>query len=212
MVAPLSLTCLVLFELFVLSRSLETSNPLVIPLSVAGPHLLHPVHGSFPYFSILALMLHIFLFLRWRVHGPANSTARSTCRPKLSIFARDFSWLLASLAVVAQFSSVFVVVDTIDESHLCQTGGPVSVARLSVQFSGSGDLLWGGWRWFWSRWLLFLFLGSTLLFTSEDGLAVLHIPLVFTLSRQFRILVGHTEQNWFLSREFFYIYRFARQS
>ena len=77
---------------------------------------------------------------------------------------------------------------------------------LSVEFSSSGDLLRGGW-WFCSRWLLFLFLRSTLLFTFQDGLSVLHIPLVFTLSRQFRIFVGHTEQNWFLSRKFVFIYR-----
>ena len=157
-------------------------------------------------------MFQIFLFLRWRVHGSATSTARSTCPPKLSIFETDFSWLLSGPAVVAQFSPVFVVVDTIDESRLCQTGSPVSVAHLSVQFSGSGELLWGGWWWFWSRWLLFPFLGSTLLFTCQDGLAVLHIPLVFALSRQFQIFVGYTEQNWILSREFVYIYRVVRQS
>ena len=90
---------------------------------------------------------------------------------------------------------VFVIINTINRSHLCQMAGSVSMAGLSVEFSSSGDLLRGGWWWFCSRWLLFLFLRSTLLFTFQDRLSVLYIPPLFTLSRQFRIFVGHTEQT-----------------
>lgn len=105
----------------------------------------------------------------------------------------------------------FVIINTINRSQICQVAGSVSMAGLSVEFSSSGDLLRGGW-WFCSRWLLFLFLRSTLLFTFQDGLSVLHIPLAFTLSCQFRIFVGHTEQNLFLSREFVFVYRLVCRS
>ena len=94
-VASLSLTCVVLFERLVLSRGLETGYPFIIPFPVAGPHIVHSIHGCLLSFSILALMFHIFLFLRWRVHGPATSTARSTRQPRFSISGTDVSWLLA---------------------------------------------------------------------------------------------------------------------
>ena len=106
---------------------------------------------------------------------------------------------------------VFVIVHPIDESHLCQMGGPVSMARLSVQFFSSGDLLRGGW-WFGLWRLLFLFCCSTFSFALQNFFFVLHVPLVFPLFCQVWIFVGHTDQNWFLSRGFVYTYRLVCQS
>ena len=121
-------------------------------------------------------MFHIFLFLRWRVHGPATSTAGSTRQPRPSISGTDVSWLLAGPTVAAQFGPGFVIVHPIDESHLCQMGGPVSMARLSVQFFSSGDLLRRGW-WFGLWRLLFLFCCSTFSFALQNFFSVLHVPL-----------------------------------
>ena len=106
---------------------------------------------------------------------------------------------------------VFVIVHPIDESHLCQMDSPVSMARLSVQFFSSGDLLRGGW-WFGLWWLLFLFCRSTFSFALQNFFFVLHVPLVFPLLCRVCIFVGHTDQNWFLSWEFVYIYRLVCQS
>ena len=60
-------------ERFVLSRGLETGYPLIVPSSVEGLHVLHPVHGHFFPLSILPLMFRIFYS---RIHGPARSIAR----------------------------------------------------------------------------------------------------------------------------------------
>ena len=214
MVSLFSLSCLELFECFVFPVGFETIAPLIIPLSVASSHFLHSVHSCFLSFSILPLMFHILFFVSFlgRVHGLARSTARNTRRPKLSISGTDF--LGCSLVPLLLHNSlpVFVIVDTIDESHLCQMSVPVSVAGLSAQFSSSSDLLWRGWWWFWSRWFLFLFCCSTFSVSLQNFVFVLHVPLVFSLLCQVWIFVRHTEQNWFLSTEFVYIYRLVRQS
>ena len=107
--------------------------------------------------------------------------------------------------------AIFIIVHPIDKAHLGQMGGPVSVAGLAVELSGSRNLLWGG-CWFGSRCSLFLLGRATVLFTLQNLNPVSLVPLPFSLSRQVCIFVGHTEHNWFLSREFVYIYRLVHQS
>ena len=72
----------VCLERFVLSRGLETSNPLMIESVVEGLGVLHPVHGRFFSFFILSMLFHFFG--SW-VHGLASSTAQRTLGPRLSI-------------------------------------------------------------------------------------------------------------------------------
>ena len=53
---------------------------------------------------------------------------------------------------------------------------------------------------------------ATFAFAFQNLVFVSLVPLPFSLSRQVWILVWHTEHNWFLSREFVYIYHLVRQS
>ena len=107
--------------------------------------------------------------------------------------------------------SVSVMVHPIVETYLGQMGGPRSVAGLAVELSGSLNLLWGG-CWFGSPWFGLPLGCATFAFTLQNLVLVSLVPLSFSLFRQVWILVGHTELNWFLSREFVYIYRFVLQS
>lgn len=90
--------------------------------------------------------------------------------------------------------SVFVIVDSVDESQLGQMSGPVSVAGLSAELSGSRNLFWGR-SWFRSRWLVFLFGSATFSFVLQNLVFVSLVPLPFSLSYQVWIVVGHTEHN-----------------
>ena len=74
--------------------------------------------------------------------------------------------------------AVSVIIDPINQTHL---RGSVSVAGLTVEFSGSRNLLSGG-CWFGSLCSLFL-LGSTpFTFTFQNLLLVLLVPRSFSLS------------------------------
>ena len=84
--------------------------------------------------------------------------------------------------------------------------GSVSVAGLAVELSCSRNLLWGG------CWFGPLLGCATFSFALQNLLLVFLVPLSFSLSRQVWIVVGHTEHDWFLSREFVYIYRPVHQS
>ena len=83
---------------------------------------------------------------------------------------------------------VAVVISAIDRSHLFMMAVSVSIARLSVKFFSSHCLLGGRWA-FRSRLLLFLLCCWMLLFSFQNGLSILHIPLF----HGFRILVRHDE-------------------
>ena len=107
--------------------------------------------------------------------------------------------------------SVSVMVHPIDETHLGQMSGPIAVAGLAVELSSSRNELWGG-CWFGSLWFGLPLGCATFAFTPQNLVLVSLVPLSFSLSRQVWILVGHTEHNWFLCREFVYIYRFVLQS
>ena len=197
------------YERFVLSRGLETGYPLIIPSSVEGLHVLHTVHSRFFPLSILSMLFHFLA----RASMVQRVQPFCTHLGQGSQFTKRVLLRCSSVSLLLDYSvPVLVIINTINRSHLCQMSSPVSIAGLSIEFFNSGDLHRGGWWWSYSRWLLFLFLRSTFLFAFQDGLSVLHIPLLFTLARQFRIFVGHTEQNWFLSREFVYIYRLVRQT
>jgi len=80
----------------------------------------------------------------------------------------------------------------IDCSHLFTMAGSVSIACLSVKFFSSCCLLGGGWE-FRSRLLLFLLCCSTMLFSFQNGLSILHIPFTLILFHGFQISVRHDE-------------------
>ena len=63
----------------------------------------------------------------------------------------------------------------------------------------------------WARWVARYRLQATFAFTLQNLVLVSLVPLSFSLFREVWILVGHTEHNWFLSREFVYIYRLVLQ-
>ena len=98
-VATRSLHTLMLFKGLVLARGLETSDAVVVPLTVTGPHLLNAVHGrilssSIPPVAFQRLCSVPPLLFSWRIHGPARSTVPSTRRPTHVIFGacRGSAW------------------------------------------------------------------------------------------------------------------------
>ena len=155
MVAPHSLIGLVFLEGRILSRGLETSHSLVVPFSVTGPYLLHAVHGRLLSFSIPPLAFHI-PYLSCFFFFPSVSMVKfyQPCRAHVRQHSQFSKWNWVLLVLLGKGSPVpllldnpvpvSVIVHPIDETLLGQMDGSVSVAGLSVELSGSRNLLWGG--------------------------------------------------------------------
>ena len=125
------------------------------------------------------------------------------CRAHVRQRSHFSEWILPTLSdqgstvpLLLHYSvAVSVVVVVIDPTHLSQMGRSLTVTGQSVQFSGSGFLLWR-WGWFrWRWWFELLLGGPSFTFPFQNLLLVFQIPLVFSLSRHLWIFVGHIEHN-----------------